>query len=251
MISGPVSLPVTALAAVAEQHDCGRLHPTLLFEPVWLPAAERARADDQAWEGLVEAGVVDGVGRLDVDFLDWLPLLSNPSLEYYGWLFRDDTTWSVLAAARGLQGVLAVRRGDRVTLRRTRHGRLAETLARQLPKLAPGGGTPRSVRVADLASAGVTGATDRGMPSDVAEIAKAVQRPVSGGGQLYVAERDEHGRRGRLPEPLCYVDTDRGRYLNYTTGSGANAEVHLAPGSAAAIVATLARLRTVLTWPAS
>jgi hypothetical protein len=33
-----------------------------------------------------------------VDFLDWLPLLTTASLEYYGWMTSGEGTLGVLAA---------------------------------------------------------------------------------------------------------------------------------------------------------
>jgi len=67
--------------------------------------------------------------------------------------------------------------------------------------------------------------------------AEPVQRPVSGSGELYAGRRDEVGRYTRLEQPLHYADTDRGRYLNYTTGSGDDAEIHVGPGSSAVLAA--------------
>ncbi|PXY21070.1 ESX secretion-associated protein EspG [Prauserella muralis] len=239
-------LPVTALAAVVARQGLGELHIAVQPEPVWIPPGDRPDAESAVDTALAEAGLLEGRGRVDADFLDWLPLLTNATIEYYGWLSQNDTTWSVLAAGRGLQGVLAVRSGDWVTLLPANHNRLAETLAAHLPELYPGGGSHWSVRVIDLEEAGRHPANERSLPPDVREIVKVVQRPVTGAGELYVAERDHLGRYTRLREPLHYVDTDWGRYLNYTNGSGAEAEVHIAPGSASAIATELDKLRATL-----
>ncbi|WP_307849573.1 ESX secretion-associated protein EspG [Qaidamihabitans albus] len=241
-----VDLPIAALAGAVAREKLGELHLVLQPEPIWLPEEARGEAESAVDEALAEAGLVDGRGRVDVEFLDWLPLLTNASLEYYGWFTADGTTWGVLTAARGVQGLLAVRRADWVTLVPIGRNRLAESLVEQLPELVPGGGTPWSVRVADLEAAGRAGTHDRALPVDVREVVKVVQRPVSGSGELYAAERDERGRCLRLRRPLHYVDTDWGRYLNYTHGTGDDEEIHIAPGSPGAIVAALERLRSDL-----
>ncbi|MBK1785727.1 ESX secretion-associated protein EspG [Prauserella cavernicola] len=240
-----VELPLDVLGGLVDRERLGTLHVVLQPEPRWVPDHEQDALEAALTRSLTEAGLVDRRGRVEVELLDWLPLLTTASLEYYGWISHADTTWGVLAAARGVQGVLAVRGGDWVTLTPVGRNELADAFVEQLPELVPGGGTQWSVRVIDLEEAGRSG-HGRGLPADVAEIVKVVQRPVSGGGELYVAERDELGRYDRLEAPLHYVDTDWGRYLNYTSGSGDETEIHIAPGSPSAISATLEKLRTTL-----
>ncbi|EHR52547.1 hypothetical protein SacmaDRAFT_4361 [Saccharomonospora marina XMU15] len=246
MRSGRVDLPLSALAGVVEREGMGSLHLALRPEPMWLPQQERGEAGSRVDKHLAEAGLVDGRGRVDADFLDWLPLLTHASLEYYGWLNHGDSTWSVLTASRGLQGLLAVRRDDRVSLAPVSRHELPQVLVRQLPDLVPGGGTHWSVRVAQLREAGERGPQDRALPSEIREIVKVLRRPVAGGGELYVAERDDVGRYLRLTDPLHYVDTDWGRYLNYTSGRGVEAVVHMAPGEPGAMVSALEELRASL-----
>ncbi|PRX49063.1 ESAT-6 protein secretion system EspG family protein [Prauserella shujinwangii] len=239
-MSDRVDLPLSALAGVVARENLGSLHLALQPEPLWLPGEERERAGSAVHQALVEAGVVDGRGRLAADFLDLLPLLTSASVEYYGWFTVEGETWSVLGAARGVQGVLAVRSGDWVALAPADRGRLAELVVDQLPEAVAGGGTPRSVRASDLERAA---ARDHGaLPEDVRQIVTVVRRPVAGSGELYVAERDELGHYRKLARPLHYVDTDWGRYLNYTTGDD-DAEIHIAPGTRGALAATLERLR--------
>lgn len=246
MRSGKVDLPLSALARLVERERLGSLHLALQPEPMWLPRDEHDEAQSVVDNELGEAGLIDGRGRVDADFLDWLPVLTSASMEYYGWLHQGDTTWSVLAASRGMQGLLAVRGDDRVSLAPVGRHELPQALVGQLPEIVPGGGTHWSVRVADLEEAGKRGPHDRAVPGEVREIVKVLRRPVHGGGELYVAERDEVGRYRRLVEPLHYVDTDWGRYLNYTSGFGADTVVHVAPADPAAVVSTLEGLRAGL-----
>jgi hypothetical protein len=244
-----VDLPVSVLATLAARERLGPLHLALQPEPLWLPDEEQAATDGTVNDALAEAGLLDGRGKADVEFLDLLPLLTAAEVEYYGWFTHPDSgeTWSALAAGRGLEGVLAVRAGDWVALARVSRRHLADELAEQLPDRLPGGGSPWTVRVIDLEDAGRRGVTDRAMPGDVREVVKVVQRPVHGSGELYAAQRDDLARYTRLEAPLHYVDTDWGRYLNYTTGTGDEAAIHIAPATPATLARALERLRASLT----
>ncbi|KAA9165757.1 ESX secretion-associated protein EspG [Amycolatopsis acidicola] len=241
--TGYLSLPLTALAGAVEQARAGTLHIVLRPEPVWLSADEKLAAQQELQESLQEAGLVDRRGRLEVDFLDWLPLLTTASVEYYGWVNDGRRTYGILAAGRGLQGIVAIRVDDGIALKPVHRDQLAEALIAELPDVRPGGGRPLTIRVADLEA--VT-REDRIPRWDVRDLVNVLQRPVTGTGELYAARRDELNRYHQLELPLHYADTDWGRYLNYTTGSGSDAEVHLAPGDPAAIVEHLLRLERTL-----
>src|SRR5690606_14025768 len=80
-----------------------------------------------------------------------------------------------------------------------------------------------------------------------AEISKVMERPAFGGGELYVAERDPDGHRRTLRNPLHYVDTDWGRYLNHRVRTGDEEEFRVQPADAATLAATLESLRSHLT----
>jgi hypothetical protein len=239
-----VKLPVTALAGLSEHEQLGALHVVLRPEPLWLSDDEKILARRRMTEALTEAGLVDGRGRVEIDFLDWLPLLTTPSIEYYGWANDGERTYGVLAAARGLQGIVAIRSGEGVALRTVPRDRLPEALVAELPDVTAGGGRPLLVRVADLEEAGRRGKTEP--TQEIRELVRVLQRPVAGTGELYVGRRDELNRYTRLEQPLHYADTDWGRYLNYTTGTGSDAEIHLAPGTPSAIVDTLLDLERTL-----
>jgi hypothetical protein len=137
-----VDVPVSALAALLERERVGQLHLALRPEALWLSDEDKAAAAKQINEALAEAGLVDRGGRTVVDFLDWLPLLTTASLKYYGWMTSGAQTIGVLAATRGLQGVVAVRAGDWIRVQAADRHRLAEALVDQLPHAGPGGGLP-------------------------------------------------------------------------------------------------------------
>lgn len=243
-----VDLPVSVLATLAARERLGPLHLALQPEPLWLPEEEQAEFDSGLDAALADAGVLGSRGRVDGEFLDRLPLLTAAEVEYYGWFTDPESgdTWSVLAAARGLEGLLAVRVGDWVALAPISRHHLADELTEQLPNRLPGGGSPWNVRVIDLEAAGQRDVTDRTLAGDVREVVKVVQRPVHGSGELYAAQRDDLGRYTRLESPLHYVDTDWGRYLNYTSGTGDEAEIHIAPATPATLARTLEQLRSSL-----
>ncbi|MTD52769.1 ESX secretion-associated protein EspG [Amycolatopsis pithecellobii] len=238
-----LSLPLDALAGAVDEEGLGTLHLALRPEPVWLPETEKTAARQRMREALREARLLDHRGRLDAEFLDWLPLLTNASLEYYGWVHNGQKTYGILAAARGLQGIIAVRVDDGIALKPINREALVDALVAELPDVRPGGGRPLTIRVAELEDA----AREDRIPSwDIRDLVNVLQRPVTGTGELYVAHRDELNRYHRLEEPLHYADTDWGRYLNYTQGTGPDAEIHLAPGSPAALTEHLLRLEQTL-----
>lgn len=238
-----LSLPLDALAGAVEREKMGTLHLVLRPEPMWLPDEEKLAADRRMRETLREAGLLDRQGRLDIEFLDWLPLLTNASLEYYGWVHDGQRTYGILAAARGLQGIVAVRVNDGIALKPVHRDRLADALVAELPEVRPGGGRPLVIRVADLQEA----AREDRIPSwDIRDLVNVLQRPVTGTGELYAAHRDELNRYHRMERPLHYADTDWGRYLNYTLGTGDAAEIHLAPAHPSAVVEHLLRLERAL-----
>ena len=240
--TGRVVVPVEALAALAEREQAGQLHLTLRPEPVWLSDEERVAADNRVSEALAEAGLVDRSGRAAVDFLDWLPLLATPAREFYGWVQTDGVTYGVLAASRGLQAVLAVSDGSRVSVREIDRGRLAESIVEELPPLGAGGGHPRSVRVADLREAARRGPDAYPLDPAIADVVSLVQRPVHGSGELYAGRRDDVGRYSCLEQPLHYADTDWGRYYSYTTGAGPDEVIHIGPAGPRELAEALTEL---------
>ncbi|WP_236788967.1 ESX secretion-associated protein EspG [Amycolatopsis sp. GM8] len=238
-----LTLPLDALAGAVERENLGTLHLVLRPEPIWLPDTEKLAAEQRMRDALQEAGLLNRRGQLDVEFLDWLPLLTSASVEYYGWVHDGQKTYGILTAARGLQGIVAIRVGDGIALKPIQREHLAEALIAELPDVRPGGGRPLMIRVAELEAAS---REDRRPSWDIRDLVNVLQRPVTGTGELYAARRDDLNRYHRLEEPLHYADTDWGRYLNYSSGTGKEAAVHLAPGSPGALIEHLLRLEQTL-----
>jgi hypothetical protein len=148
----------------------------------------------------------------------------------------------VLAAAKGLQAILAVSDGRHVGVQEIDRNRLAESLVEQLPPVGPGGGNPRSVRVADLTEAARRGSDAYPLSPAIADVVSLVQRPVTGSGELYVGRRDDVGRHTCSQQPLHYADTDWGRYLSYTSGAGDDEFIHIGPAGPRELADTLDEL---------
>ena len=80
----------------------------------------------------------------------------------------------------------------------------------------------------------------------IADVVSLVQRPVTGSGELYAGRRDDVGRHSCLRQPLQYADTDWGRYLSYTTGSGDDAVIHIGPAGPRELADALTELAETL-----
>ena len=241
MTGGYLSLPLDALAEAVEQERVGALHVVLRPEPVWLSAEEKAMSRKRLRDVLDEAGLLDRHGRIAPELLDWLPVLTTASVEYYGWADDGDRTYGILAASRGLTGLIAIRAGEGVALKPVHRDLLPEALVAELPAVAAGGGRPLAIPVSELAEA----AREDLVPSpDIRDLISVLRRPVRGTGELYAGRRDEVHRYTRVAQPLHYADTDWGRYLNYTLGRDDEAHIHLAPGHPTTLVEHLLRVAT-------
>lgn len=242
-------LSLDTLAGVLEDHGIGTPHVALQPEPRYRSASENQQARKQRHDELAAAGLVERDGRVNRDFLDWLPLLCSASLEYYAWFTSDDRTVGILAARRGMVGMLATCIDDLVVLEEIDRFALCQTLVGRFPEVPPGGGTKWSIRTLDVRRAspqGGGGVMENRLPRDIRAVSQVMARPVYGSGELYVAERDERGTYATLPEPLHYVDTDWGRYLNYSIGSGDDEYLCLAPATPHTLTTEIEQLRRYL-----
>lgn len=236
-----VELPVFALAALLERAGLGEPHLVLQPEAVWRHPDELAAFDGAVRDALAGAGVLRGPGEVDRNLMDLLPLLVVPAVEYYGWFTVDGAIRGVLAAAGAMDAIISVRAGDHVRLAATSRDRLADALLAELPAAPPGTGEMVTVTAADLEQLHApAGPNARDVPPHVAELLRAVKRPVLGGGELYAASRDQVGRR-TVRGPVRYADTPQGRFLNYSTGTGRTLELVHAPATREALIAALHR----------
>lgn len=223
MLDRPLALPVDTLARLLEVARVGEPHLTLAPRPTWRPRAARDDLAAARYAELVAAGLVDGRGRVDAELTASLAVLCSPGVEYYGWVHGEGRTIALLAAAIGHEAVLAVRDDELVSVVQVSAQRLPERLVERLPDVPPAGGEPVDVLRSELAAAADgwqstgSGVGIRPAGSGVRLARRIAELPTTGGGELYVAQRDGGGRRRCTVEPLRFADTGTGRWLNQTT----------------------------------
>lgn len=201
----------------------GERPPALTMASPGSSFAERRVLEEQAWEELHRVGLAQQ-GRLEHETFDVLSLLDNASRELYGYFAAgENTPWTVTAAIRDDDAVLARVADGWVSLDPVRATNVVESVLRVLPALnkAPGatlsaplsaarGHTPQSEGVLQRSDGG-------GGDARAGErIRQALGRPRLGGGQFYAAGRDRWGKRSRNPALVSVVDTVDGRYLSET-----------------------------------
>jgi hypothetical protein len=219
---------VESLARLVRREHIGELPSVLAPAAVWRPAADEAGADARAAVDAARLGWLDRQGKLDVDVVASLTVVCRGRVEFTGWINSEtDGSTGVLAAATGREAVLAVAKDGEVSLRSTQSKRLPEALVAQIPDVPAGAGTTVSVPLADLRNAAdwrrqAPGTvTARPIPrTELQQVLRITALPTHGSGELWVAVRDNVGRRRQVPFPLRYADTASGRYLNLVSGNG-------------------------------
>ncbi len=213
MLFRPAAVRTDVLRRVLRANGFGEPHPTLADAAVWYdPESDRAE-DELAAQAFRRAGFTTD--------LDWLAVLSQPSVECYGWLTEGDTTTAVLAAAIGGDAVVATRRRHGVYLAPADPHRLAEALLAHLPPVRAGQGPSINIPRARLL-AGFGGP----------EWSAFTSLRRTGAGELYVAVRDRAtGRRQSIPHPVGYQDTAAGRWSVQVTVSHGEEWVTAAPAT--------------------
>lgn len=227
-------IAVDVLARLVRQAGIGDLHPVLAPDPMWLDTDEETAAEAAAADEIGGRWLRDRTGRLDIELVDSLAVLTRPTVEYYGWITHGETTIGVLAASTPAEALLAVRDGDDVRLRQIRRTTLPEHLVGQLPDVPPARGEFLEARQADLIAAPRgrlrTTATIRTASPRIRLIQRVAALPTTGGAHLNVATRDPAGRRTTARHPLRIADTEHGRWSNITTG-GRDPHVRIGPAT--------------------
>jgi hypothetical protein len=137
-------------------------------------------------------------------------------------------------------------------LSQIRQRKLVEVLVAQTPEVPGGRCRVVTVRRADLltTSAGRQRTTGGVVlkPADpaVLEVQRVAALPHTGSGELFVAVRDGFGGYRKVDQPLRYVDTANGRFLNRVTGTGVEARVRVGPGGRAELVRELTEMHRSL-----
>jgi hypothetical protein len=243
-------LPVDALARLVSEEGIGQLPDVVAATAVWRPWDEVDAGKARAYEEATRCGWLDRRGRLDVEVVEALKVLCRAEVEFSGWVATQEKgTVGLFAGASGREGILAVRDGDDVRLRRAQPKKLAETLVGQLPEFPAGAGVPVSVPVEELRAAADRrpGAVSvQPVPrAEVRQVLRVAELPATGSGELWVAVRDKVGRRRQVSHPLRYADTERGRFLNLLQEDW----FVLAPASWSELVTRLRNLHKELTRP--
>ncbi|CAM3880432.1 ESX secretion-associated protein EspG [Kibdelosporangium persicum] len=251
MLPGPARLSLDALARLVRAEQIGELPDVLAPPAVWQPSADEDAAEDRAKAEIARLGWRDRRGRLEPEVAASLAVLCRATAEFSGWIGGGT---GVLAAASGRVAVLAVATGQQVTLKRAPRKRLPEALVAQLPDVPPGQGTAVSVPLEEMRQAAKWRGQEEGVVTarplprgDLRQALHVSELPVLDSGELWVAVRDGLGRRRRIPYPLCYADTESGRYFTVATVSdNGDVWVLVAPAAPAALVAKLRELHQSL-----
>ena len=260
VLARPVRLSVGAVARMLRLHELGA--PQMVIQPVatWEEPNHDVDSDSDsdaaAWAEFATAGLVDRPGQLAAQVVDVLAVLSQASVEYFGWLSTDSGhTGGMLVAAGGQHAVYVVRRRDRLRLASIATTGLVEAFVDSLSGPAPARIDAVNIRTGDLHGIDLHGVdnlhgvdpslvTDELLPAlpsgtrDVAAARALLARPVTGLGELYVAARDQRGRYRVSEQPVRYRDTAAGRVMIIMSGD----HISIAPGTNAVLTERLRRV---------
>ncbi|MBP2476582.1 hypothetical protein JOF53_005454 [Crossiella equi] len=160
--------------------------------------------------------------------------------------------WAV-AVASGDAGLLAVRSGNLIRLRRAFGTALPRLIVGIAPTHRAGPGRSVSVPSAvfdEACGRAATGTEElatalrtRRVRATDAETLGNMLTGITGGGQFTAAMRDRTGRRHQAAHPVSFLDTERGRYLleQRATYDGSSWTT-VAPGNQARVTAQVQRL---------
>lgn len=182
--------------------------------------AERAAIVRDVWDSLSRRGLG---GPVDVDptLERLLHLLRRADREIDGRLWVGGPV-RVLAAATGEDAVLAVLRGDALTLRWADATGLPRHALSALPQAPAGPGRSITLPTADFEAAAreatkqeelAAALRARGVRDDDAKQLAEMIGDIESRGQFGSAARDRWGRRVRAPRVISFFDTAAGRYL--------------------------------------
>lgn len=254
MLERPVTMRADQLATALRRAGLGEPHATLSLPAVWRDAEAERVADDAAWQACVRLGLTDGQ-CLRHNVMATLEVLTAPLVEFAGWFTTRGQHSAALAAAIGAEAVLAVRRGEQVSLRTVEAGRVADSLVGRMPWAQPGVGRPTAVHLARMRAElgvrhdvdGLTHPTVVEFDQDIALLARLTGPDVPGFGELHVATREPHSRRRHAaPHPIRYVDSATGRWLVETAPGGDEDWLSVRPADRQAMIDALRRAHDAL-----
>ncbi|UOZ08947.1 ESX secretion-associated protein EspG [Amycolatopsis sp. WQ 127309] len=205
----------------------GEPHTVLAETPTWYSDEAQRAEDERVNAELTKAGLF-GPRGMHPGFVATIEAVARPQLEYYGWVdggFQGKAvSYRLLAGSAGGEAFVLAKHEqlDVVVLESTRPGEVLDDFLGQIPKLAPGRGTPIAVPKSQLEGGGrrdddgfALMRNDR--PADGSQEADELRRILAlrrmGSGSLYVAARSRTGSWHRIERPVNYIDTSEGRWL--------------------------------------
>jgi ESX secretion-associated protein EspG len=205
----------------------GEPHTVLSEKPAWYSDEAQRGEDERVNAELAKAGLF-GPRGMHPGFVATIEAVARPQLEYYGWIdggFQGrPVSYRLLAGSTGGEAFVLAKHEelDVVVLESTQPRELLDDFLGQIPKLAPGRGTPLAVPKSQLAG---TARGDEGSfavlrndrpaegSQEVEELRRILALRRMGSGSLYVATRSRTGARHRIERPVNYIDTSEGRWL--------------------------------------
>jgi hypothetical protein len=205
----------------------GEPHTVLADKPAWYSDEAQRAEDERVNAELTKAGLF-GPRGMHPGFVATIEAVARPQLEYYGWVdggFQGKpVSYRLLAGSAGGEAFVLAKHEqlDAVVLESTQPREVLDDFLGQIPKLAPGRGTPIAVPKSRLEG---TGRRDDGefallrndRPAEGSQEVEELRRILAlrrmGSGSLYVAARSRTGSWQRIERPVNYIDTSEGRWL--------------------------------------
>ncbi|MGX7823844.1 ESX secretion-associated protein EspG [Actinokineospora sp. 24-640] len=244
-----VELSVSTLYRLLHQLDLGEPHPLFTGGERYYSPRFKQEADAELRRALDAAGLNTSRG-LDPEFVELLTVMQRAHVEFYGWLYDAEGPYSVLTAAAGRAAVLAERAGDKVTFEWVDAARLLDAFLFRLPTTPPARGEAMSVRLTDLSDKPRGGdfmrAPSSARPPEARRLEALLRAPRKGGGKLYTARRDPHGRRVRAQDWVDAIDLQEGRWALYRVRGRGEPFVTAVPGTVPVIGKRLSELQSSL-----
>jgi EspG family len=217
-----VELPVDVVTTVLRWEGIDQPHAVLSVTALWMDDDARREVDRKVLAELTSRGLANECG-VDVGFRATMGTVARPAVEFYGWISTMSSTVGVLAVCTGTEAVLIVRDEETLSLCPVRPDSLAEAVVAQLPAVPPARGRSLNVPETELTGGGQHRAGDdegfagfgsqSGPSPDVKLLNTVMGEPRSGTGQLYVAMRDNLGRRHKVKHPVSFIDVAAGRSM--------------------------------------
>ncbi|HEV7981088.1 ESX secretion-associated protein EspG [Amycolatopsis sp.] len=248
MLDKQVTISTSTLINLIRRRD-GQPHTVLAETPTWYSEEALRKEAEIANDELSRFGL-SGRGGLHPGLVATLEAVARPQVEYYGWIDGGyegkALSYTLLAGSAGGEAFVLARNPDAesVVLASLKPSELLEGFITQIPKLAPGRGTPLAVPKSQVLNSGSasTARDDDGYsvmrsakPSpdsrDAAELRRILGLRRMGGGSLYVAARGRGGGRRRIERPVNYIDTTEGRWLTEEVPGSGEPLISFAPAN--------------------